>query len=70
MNKYIFYSNERLKGKIEFKKIGLIFRNLNDEESNLIIDNYRKIIINKKIKIWQKNTRILERIEKNTKEKK
>lgn len=50
MNKFIFYSNERLKRKIEFKKIGLIIRNLNEEESNLIIDNYKKIIINKKNK--------------------
>lgn len=50
MNKLIIYSNERLKGKIELKKIGLIFRNLNDEEKSLIIENYRKIIINKKNK--------------------
>ena len=32
MNKFLFYSNEKLKKKIEFKKLGVIIRNLNEEE--------------------------------------
>lgn len=48
MNRKLFLSNTKLNKTIQFKKLGITIRNLTDEEFELLIRNYKKIILNKR----------------------
>lgn len=42
--KYVFYSTTLIKESINFKKLGIVIRNINPEEKKLLVKNYREII--------------------------
>ena len=50
MSKLLFYSNTKLKNNIELKKIGVNIRLLNQNESEVLINRYKNILLNKKYK--------------------
>lgn len=50
MSKLLFYSNTNLKHNIEFNKIGISIRILNEDESEILLNRYKNILLSKKYK--------------------
>lgn len=50
IQKYIFYSNKKLNNKIDLSKLGIVFRNINNEEQKEILNSNKKLCLKGKDK--------------------